>query len=113
MFCFRFRTGTAQETAPADKKRRLPDRQVALHDILLDTQIADNEALPFVGILAHVELQHIVDRVVLRKPHLIQADILADEPPELVGRNLAQTFESGDFGVGAASCDRPIFSSSL
>ena len=47
--------------------------------------------LTLIRILAHIKLQQVVDRVVLRDADLVQAHILADELLELVGRNLAQT----------------------
>ena len=69
-------------------------------------QVVDDETLPFIGVLAHVELQQIVDRIVLRDAHLVQPHTVADELAELVGRNLAETFEPRDFGIRAAPGDR-------
>lgn len=83
----------------------LVDCEILLDDVLLDAQVVDDEALPFVGVLAHVELQQVVDRVVLGDANLVQADILADEFAELVGRNLAEALEARDLGIGAAASD--------
>ena len=55
--------------------------------------------LPLHGILAHVELKQFVDIVIFAQPHFIQSDVVSYETSELVGRNLTQTFESGDLRV--------------
>ena len=51
------------------------------------------------SILAHVELKQFVDIVIFAQPHFIQSDVVSYETSELVGRNLTQTIESGDFRV--------------
>ena len=57
------------------------------------------------GILAHVELKQFVDIVIFAQPYFIKSYIVSDETSELIGRNLTQTFESGNFRVLAQLLD--------
>ena len=79
--------------------------QVLLHEVLLDAQVVDDEALALEGVLAHVELQQVVDGVVLGDAHAVETHVVADELLELVGRNLAETFETRDLGIDAAAVE--------
>ena len=69
-----------------------------IDQILLNAEIVDDKALTVGGILTHIELQHIADRIVLGQAHLIQAHLLADKVLKLIRRNLTKTFESCNLG---------------
>ena len=70
--------------------------------IILNPQIVDDELLAFHGVFAHVVFQQLLDAEVVAQDDRLEAHIGADEATELVGRDLAQAFESRDFGLLAA-----------
>lgn len=69
---------------------------------LLDAQVVDDETPSFVGVLTHVELQQVVDRVVRNadpvEPHL--ADKLLNSSGETLPRPLNRVILGIDAGAG-------------
>ena len=70
--------------------------------IILNPQILNDELLAFHGVLAHVIIQKFLDAEVVAQDDGLKAHVGADEATELVGRDFAQAFEAGDFGLLAA-----------
>ena len=68
--------------------------------VVFDAQVVHDELAAFEGVLAHVEAEHTFGVEILVQQHGVEAHIFADEGLELVGRDLAETFESGNLGVG-------------
>ena len=76
-----------------------------LCQIFLDNQIVNDETLTLHGVLAHIVFQEGIDIVALVECYRFQAHIGTDEMFKLIRRNFAQTFKTGDFGVGAEPLD--------
>jgi len=63
--------------------------------VVFDHEIVDDEVLALHGVFAHVEFENLGHTVVLAQAHAVYTHILTDEVAEFLGRNLAETFESG------------------
>ena len=74
--------------------------------VFLNLQVFNDEALSLGGVLAHVEGQEILGSHALWNDDGVEADVLADEVTEFVGRDFTESFEAGNFGLGAAFLDR-------
>ena len=70
--------------------------------IILDPKIVDDEPLALHGVFAHVIIQQLLDAEVVAQNDGLEPHVGTDEASELVGRNFAQTFEAGDFGLLAS-----------
>ena len=85
-------------------KRRLLLKLIDIR-VVLNPQIVDDELLTLVGVLSHVVFQKLRNRHVVAQDDRLQAHVRTDEIAELVGRDLTETFESGDFGMSAERLD--------
>lgn len=74
--------------------------QFLFRQVLFYDQIVDNEALSLHGVFTHVVFEQGVDIVTFVEGDGFKAHVRTNKVFELIGRNFAQTFESGDFGVG-------------
>ena len=74
--------------------------------VILHHEVVDDEVLTLGGVFTHIELQQLRHSILLPEGHAVKAHIWPDEVSELVGRDFAQTFESGDFGVVAKAGNR-------
>ena len=70
-----------------------------LNQILLHSEVIDNEILSIRRVLAHVERQHVFHRLMVVDGHGVQSDVRPDEVFELVWRNFTQAFESCDLRI--------------
>ena len=70
--------------------------------IILNSQVLDDKSLSLHRIFAHVVFQQLFDAEVVAQDDGFKPHVGADETSELVGRNLAQTFEAGNLGLLAA-----------
>ena len=68
-------------------------------EVFFNHEVVDDEVLPVGCVLAHIELEHLLDGVFLFDRHGVEADVFSDEMLELVGRDLSEAFEAGDLGV--------------
>ena len=73
--------------------------------IILDTQIIDDKFLAVHSVLAHIELEQLVDGILFAQGHTVDPHVGAYEASELLGRDLAQTLEPGDLGIVAELID--------
>ncbi len=67
--------------------------------VILYNKIVDDEVLSLHGIFPHIELKKLVYGILFAKGHPVDSHVGAYESAELVGRDLAETFESGYLGV--------------
>ena len=73
-----------------------------LHEILLHTEILDDELLPLGRVFAHEEGEQFVAAGEVMQVHGVEADVFADEVLELAGGDFAEALEARDL-VGRAA----------
>ena len=62
----------------------------------LASEVCTDEVLSFDGVVSHVELHDLCNRLLVAELHSVKSHVLADELDELVCRDLSETFESCD-----------------
>ena len=73
---------------------------VFLRQVLLNDEVIDDEVLSLNGVLTHIVAQEIAHLVAFVEMHLFETDFGPYEVAELIGGNLAKTFETGNLRVG-------------
>src|SRR4051812_19296844 len=76
-----------------------------LHQVLLHSQIADDEVLPGGGVFAHKKGEELVRAREVVQVHRIEPDVLADEVLEFAGGDFAESLEPGNLVAGAERAD--------
>lgn len=73
----------------------LEDEEVFVDEVFFDDEVVDDEILSGGGVLAHVELEEVVDGIGVFEGHGVETDAGSDELLELLPVDLTETFESG------------------
>ena len=74
-----------------------------LHEILLDSEVLDDELLPLGCVFAHEEGEQFVAAGEVVQVHRVEADGFADEVLELAGGDFAEAFEAPNLVAGTYS----------
>lgn len=68
--------------------------------VVFYAEVLHDEVAALGGVLAHIEAEDALGVEILVQEDGVETHVLVDEAFELVGRDFAETFESGNLGVG-------------